>query len=149
MLRAASAGTYVILPQSNYAVCFGSNTMCIARFTDWTTNGTFQANVCRHLSDFTDGTSNTVAVSEVLAGQADNVDHSYNNYDAQGFGLMISRVRPFTCTETRRIRALATPCMSTPLSPHASTGRECLVITRRELTSPCTMLPPAVVIPAA
>ena len=67
--------------RSNYAVCFGSTTW-------WTTSamitdGAFQNNVGRLLSSFTDGTSNTIVASELIAGLDDNYNDDHVQ-DARG-----------------------------------------------------------------
>jgi prepilin-type N-terminal cleavage/methylation domain-containing protein/prepilin-type processing-associated H-X9-DG protein len=84
--------------RSNYAACFGSNTMAeytLGRSRTWvmmqgepaganlTVNGTFQNNEARGFKHLTDGTSNTVMAAEVLAGKVDD-GYGDNPYDARG-----------------------------------------------------------------
>ncbi|MBN2294922.1 MAG: DUF1559 domain-containing protein [Pirellulales bacterium] len=57
--------------RSNMVVCLGSNTAGISS-TDWTTDGAFQKDAYKKLSDFTDGVSRSVVASEVLSGQDDS-----------------------------------------------------------------------------
>ncbi len=52
--------------RSNYVVCFGSKTH-YADTTNFTTDGSFQINRGKQLSDIQDGTSTTVVASEVIA----------------------------------------------------------------------------------
>lgn len=58
--------------RSNYAVCFGSDTMTESP-TDLTTDGAFEIGLGRSLSDIKDGTANTVILSEIIAGTTDVV----------------------------------------------------------------------------
>jgi prepilin-type N-terminal cleavage/methylation domain-containing protein/prepilin-type processing-associated H-X9-DG protein len=68
--------------RSNVVVCFGSTTVGKSA-TDWSTDGAFQRDIGKRLSDFTDGTSSTAVASEVIAGRDDNYsdDHCF---DARG-----------------------------------------------------------------
>ncbi len=68
--------------RSNIVVCFGSGTVGKSA-TDWSTDGAFQRDICKKLSDFTDGTSSTAVASEVLAGRDDNYSDDHN-FDARG-----------------------------------------------------------------
>jgi prepilin-type processing-associated H-X9-DG protein/prepilin-type N-terminal cleavage/methylation domain-containing protein len=78
--------------RSNYVVCFGSDTMLKsttgttimggdATGSDLYTNGAFQMNIARRVSDFKDGTSSSALASEVIAGP-DTVSGS--NWDTRG-----------------------------------------------------------------
>ena len=79
--------TYVF-SRSNYVVCFGSNTMVkdaqgldVCTASDYSgvnfdTDGAFRPEGSRTLAQLTDGTSNTVVASELLAGP-DNEDSVY------------------------------------------------------------------------
>lgn len=72
-----------IFSRSNYATCFGSNTMLADQAgqqiwrnhdgskVDWTTDGTFGVDSYTALAKIIDGTSNTVVASEVLSGRDD------------------------------------------------------------------------------
>ncbi len=73
--------------RSNYAVCFGSNTMKTP--SDWTTDGAFQANVGRKMGDFVDGTSKTAASSEVLAGFDDDFTDDHKQ-DVRGLWALFT-----------------------------------------------------------
>jgi prepilin-type N-terminal cleavage/methylation domain-containing protein/prepilin-type processing-associated H-X9-DG protein len=68
--------------RSNYAVCIGSNKTGKSG-SDWTTDGAFQRDVGKPLSDFKDGTSNTVVASEVIAGLDDTFSDN-SKMDARG-----------------------------------------------------------------
>jgi prepilin-type processing-associated H-X9-DG protein len=57
--------------RSNVAVCFGSRTMQLSA-TNTNTDGAFRINIARTVADITDGTSNTIAGSEVLCGLDDD-----------------------------------------------------------------------------
>jgi prepilin-type N-terminal cleavage/methylation domain-containing protein/prepilin-type processing-associated H-X9-DG protein len=69
--------------RSNVAVCFGSQAMCksctccTVPAKDAITDGAFQIDLSRRLDDFPDGTSNTVAVSEILSGKKDTSPLDY------------------------------------------------------------------------
>jgi prepilin-type N-terminal cleavage/methylation domain-containing protein/prepilin-type processing-associated H-X9-DG protein len=71
-----------LFARSNYAVCFGSNTMGESS-SDWTTDGAFRWDVSKPLSAFTDGTSNTVVASELIAGR-DDIYIDDNKHDVRG-----------------------------------------------------------------
>ena len=68
--------------RSNYAVCFGS-AKAGKSASDWTTDGAFRADVGKPLSDFKDGTSNTIVASEVNAGR-DDLFSDDNTQDLRG-----------------------------------------------------------------
>lgn len=59
--------------RSNFVVCFGSNTTGKSE-TNWDTDGAFQRDVNKRLSDLSDGTSFTALASEVIAGRDDTFD---------------------------------------------------------------------------
>jgi prepilin-type processing-associated H-X9-DG protein len=76
-LIATSSGAYHF-SRSNIAVNYGTEGMCTScTFSNSSnaakarTNGAFQIDLSRRFEDFTDGTSNTVAASEVLSGKRD------------------------------------------------------------------------------
>ena len=81
--------------RSNYAVCFGSDTMvrdslgtimCVAQRdpgADLDNDGAFRPNKARKIADFIDGTSNTVLASELCAGRADEAVGG-TPYDCRG-----------------------------------------------------------------
>ena len=68
--------------RSYYAVCFGSNTM-MQSWSDKTTDGAFQIDFGKKLSDFTDGTSNTIMASELISGK-DDLFSDDNKQDERG-----------------------------------------------------------------
>ncbi len=57
--------------RSNLVLCFGSKKAGVSS-TDWTTDGAFQNDLCKKMSDMSDGTSCTAIASEVIAGRDDN-----------------------------------------------------------------------------
>ena len=77
-------GNMAHFARSNYAVCFGSNTHGKSS-SDYTTDGAFQRDVGKPLSDFTDGTSNTIVASEVIAGTWTTI-HDDNRRRARAYG---------------------------------------------------------------
>ena len=80
--RKMGTDTAQVFARSNYAVCFGSDTMGKSS-SDSTTDGAFQWDVGKRLSEFTDGTSNTVVASEVIAGR-DDIYIDDNKMDVRG-----------------------------------------------------------------
>ena len=68
--------------RSNLVLCFGSKKAGVSS-TNWETDGAFQNDVCKKLGDFTDGTSSTAVVSEVLAGRDDSYADDHN-FDVRG-----------------------------------------------------------------
>jgi prepilin-type N-terminal cleavage/methylation domain-containing protein/prepilin-type processing-associated H-X9-DG protein len=64
--RATGLGPNNPFARSNYVVCYGSKTHYDSAST-FTTDGAFQINRAKPLSEITDGTSNTVAASEVIS----------------------------------------------------------------------------------
>jgi prepilin-type processing-associated H-X9-DG protein/prepilin-type N-terminal cleavage/methylation domain-containing protein len=73
--------------RSNYAVCFGSNAMMISS-SNLNTDGAFRIGVGRSLSDFKDGASNTVVVSELIAGTVDKT-RSDGAFDTRGLWAQV------------------------------------------------------------
>jgi prepilin-type processing-associated H-X9-DG protein/prepilin-type N-terminal cleavage/methylation domain-containing protein len=74
----------VVFARSNYAVCFGSNTEGTSdTVLISTTDGAFRWDVAKRLSDFKDGTSNTVVAGEVIAGR-DDVYLDNSKFDVRG-----------------------------------------------------------------
>ena len=80
----ARYGTDVYFSRSNYAMCFGSKTLSpdlahsfqnqVCRTPgrcNHNTDGAFREGEGRKVRDFTDGTSNTVMISELIAGRCD------------------------------------------------------------------------------
>ena len=68
--------------RSNAVLCFGSDRVGKTA-TDWITDGAFERDICKRLSDFTDGTSSTAVASEVLAGRDDSYSDDHN-FDCRG-----------------------------------------------------------------
>ena len=94
--KATNRGMQTEISRSNIAICFGSNTMLrnangINIMTssnrvgiDFHTDGAFRIDDSRRWAHFLDGTSNTITVSEVLAGQDDSKGPGDKRWDARG-----------------------------------------------------------------
>jgi len=80
--------------RSNYCVCYGTNYMFDLNapplqdgiFPDYVhdTDGAFRMNIGRKLKQFSDGTSKTVIVSEIIAGLGDEFPSTDGKYDWRG-----------------------------------------------------------------
>ena len=93
---AVNQGMQTEMSRSNYAVCFGANTMLrdangINIMTspnragiDFETDGGFRIDDSRRWARFRDGTSNTAIASEVLAGKDDSKGPADMNWDVRG-----------------------------------------------------------------
>jgi len=93
---AINEGMRTEMSRSNYAVCFGSDTMLrdangVNIMTspnragiDFETDGAFRTDDSRKWAHLRDGTSNTAIASEVLAGKDDSKSPGDTNWDARG-----------------------------------------------------------------
>ena len=74
--------------RSNYVLSYGSNTQMESLSPlNYCTDGAFQINLCRLLSEIDDGTSNTALVSEVISGKHDAWPSSIGRFDSRGMWL--------------------------------------------------------------
>ncbi|QDT00395.1 DUF1559 family PulG-like putative transporter [Adhaeretor mobilis] len=124
--------------RSNYVVSFGSDILlptgkaswstlayCSGDDSDHDTDGAFRMLVGRRLKDFTDGTSNTAAASELLVGESD--DGSSKPYETRGIwalawmgkSIYTHRNTPNTSVGDRIDR---TACISQPQMPCDTTA---------------------------
>jgi len=93
---AINQGMHTEMSRSNYAVCFGSNTMLRdanginivmspnRAGIDFETDGAFRIDDSRKWAHLRDGTSNTTLASEVLAGKDDSKKPGDKKWDARG-----------------------------------------------------------------
>lgn len=68
--------------RSNYAVCFGSETMGGRKLSDKKTDGAFRVGKSRRERDFYNGKTHTVMVAELITGTRDK--YASNAYDVRG-----------------------------------------------------------------
>jgi prepilin-type N-terminal cleavage/methylation domain-containing protein/prepilin-type processing-associated H-X9-DG protein len=108
-------GTNNRFARSNYVLCFGSLTEYVGASGDtYRTNGAFRINGSRPLSELTDGTSSTVAASEVIASVKDDVRGIWGESSAIGASTYTHHETPNSSVDDRLDSANCQPDVDLP-----------------------------------